>query len=107
MTPKEDQRGFFVRHRWLAGTLGVIAAVVILASFMGHGDIVPIRVATVTRGMIRSVVSTNGKVEPLRSFEAHAPAGTTVKRLLVKEGDHVMGGQLLVQLDDAEARSQA
>jgi HlyD family secretion protein len=107
MVAKENQDRFFVRHRWLVGTLGVIAAVVILASFRSHGDIVPIRVATVNRSSIRSVVSTNGKVEPLRSFEAHAPAGTTVKRLLVKEGEHVKSGQLLVQLDDAEARSQA
>jgi HlyD family secretion protein len=30
-----------------------------------------------------------------------------VKKLLVKEGEHVKKGQLLVQLDDAEARSQA
>jgi HlyD family secretion protein len=53
------------------------------------------------------VVSTNGKVEPLQNFEAHAPVGTTVQKLLVHEGDHVKKGQLLVQLDDAEARSQA
>jgi RND family efflux transporter MFP subunit len=30
-----------------------------------------------------------------------------VKRLLVKEGDHVRKGQLLLQLDDADLRSQA
>jgi HlyD family secretion protein len=30
-----------------------------------------------------------------------------VKRLLVKEGDHVRRGQLLLQLDDADLRSQA
>jgi HlyD family secretion protein len=43
----------------------------------------------------------------LHNFEAHAPVGTTVKRLLVKEGDHVKRGQLLLRLDDAEARSEA
>jgi HlyD family secretion protein len=74
---------------------------------MSRGDVVPVRTATVERGTIRSVVSTNGKVEPLQSFEAHAPVGTTVKKLLVKEGDPVKKGQLLVQLDDAEASSQA
>ena len=65
------------------------------------------RVAMVERGTIRSLVSTNGKIEPLQSFEAHAPVGTTVRKLLVKEGQHVKKGQLLVQLDDAEASSQA
>ncbi len=65
------------------------------------------RVATVERSTIRSIVSTNGKVEPLQSFESHAPVGTTVKKLLVKEGQQVKKGQLLAQLDDTEASSQA
>jgi HlyD family secretion protein len=66
-----------------------------------------VRVTTVERGPIRSLISTNGKVEPLQNFEAHSPAATTVKRLLVKEGDHVRKGQLLLQLDDANLRSLA
>lgn len=59
------------------------------------------------RGTIRSVVSTNGKVEPIHNFEAHAPIATTVQKLLVKEGDHVRKGQLLLQLDDDDIRTQA
>ncbi len=59
------------------------------------------------RGPIRSVVSTNGKIEPVLNFEAHAPIATTVKRLLVKEGDHVRKGELLLELDDADIRTQA
>jgi HlyD family secretion protein len=85
----------------------IVAAVLLLASFMSRGDSVPVRAATAQRTTIRSVVSTNGKVEPLQNFEAHAPIGTTVKKLLVKEGDHVKKGQLLVQMNDAEARSTA
>lgn len=69
----------------------------------------PLRITTTTvqRGSIRSLISTNGKVEPIQNFEAHAPVATTVKRLFVKEGDHVRKGQLLLQLDDADLRSQA
>ncbi len=107
MSLTTTNNGFWARRRWLLWTIGVIAAIVLLASFRLHDDPVPVRFATVVRSTIRSVVSTNGKVEPLQSFEAHAPIGTTVKKLLVKEGDHVKRGQLLVQLDDAEARSQA
>jgi HlyD family secretion protein len=66
-----------------------------------------VRAVAVERGPIRSVVSTNGKVEPIQNFEAHAPISTTVKQLLVKEGDHVRKGQLLLQLDDADIRTQA
>jgi HlyD family secretion protein len=98
---------FVARHRWLVWGGGIAAAVIVLASFMSHDDAVPIRAATVQPGTIRSIVSTNGKVEPLQTFEAHAPIGTTVKTLLVKEGDHVKQGQLMVQLDDAGARSDA
>ena len=102
-----NQDGFLGRHRWLVWTTGIAIAVLFLASFRSRGDAVPIRAATAMRGTIRSAVTTNGKIEPLRSFEAHAPVGTTVKRLLAKEGDHVRKGQLLAELDDAEARSQA
>jgi HlyD family secretion protein len=66
-----------------------------------------VRTTTVERGPIRSLISTNGKVEPIRNFEAHSPLATTVKRLLVKEGDHVRRGQLLLQLDDADLQSSA
>jgi HlyD family secretion protein len=99
--------GFWRRDRWLMWTSIIIAAVLLFASFMSRGDSVPVRAATAELTTIRSVVSTNGKVEPLENFEAHAPVGTTVRRVLVKEGDHVKKGELLIQMDDAEARSKA
>src|SRR6476661_11256843 len=107
MAMSSTQSGFLGRKRWLLWAAGIAVAVTLLASFMSRGDVVPVRVATVDRSTIRSIVSTNGKVEPLQSFESHAPVGTTVKKLLVKEGDRVKMGQLLAQLDDADARSQA
>lgn len=102
-----NSSGFWHRHRWLLGTLLVVAAVALLASFMSRGDVVPVRAATAQRMDIRSVVSTNGKIEPLQNFEAHAPVGTTVSAILVKEGQHVKKGQLLVRMSDADARSAA
>jgi HlyD family secretion protein len=72
-----------------------------------HQTPVKVRAVFVQRGPIRSVVSTNGKIEPVQNFEASAPIATTVKRLLVKEGDHVRKGQLLLQLDDADIHAQA
>jgi HlyD family secretion protein len=97
---------FVTRHRWLAAMLAIAAAVVLFAS-LSRDPAVPVRAVTAQRGTIRSVVSTNGKVEPLQNFEAHTPMGTTVKKILVREGDQVKKGQLLVQLDDAKARSLA
>ena len=101
------QSGLWSRNRWLLWTVAIIVAVVLLASFMSRGDAVPIRAAAAQRTTIRSVVSTNGKIEPIDNFEAHAPVGTIVRKLLVKEGDHVQKGQLLVQMNDADARSLA
>jgi len=83
-----------------------VIAVPILYSYLRQTPL-KVRATTVQRGPIRSLVSTNGKIEPLQNFEAHAPISTTVKRLLVKEGDHVHKGQLLLQLDDADIRTQA
>lgn len=78
----------------------------ILYSYL-HQTPLKVRATKVERGSIRSVISTNGKVEPIQNFEAHAPIATTVKRLYVKEGDHVRQGQLLLQLDDTDIRSRA
>ncbi len=102
-----NNTSFLTRHRWIVATVSIAAAVVLLASFISRDPAVPVRAVTAQRSVIRSVVSTNGKVEPLQNFEAHAPIGTTVKNILVHEGDHVKQGQLLVQLNDAEARSEA
>ena len=107
MAPIENRSGFFGRNRWLLWAVGIIAAVIVLASFMSRGEVVPVEAASAERGDIRAVISTNGKIEPLENFEAHAPVATTIKRLFVKEGAHVRKGQLLVQLDDFEAQSQA
>jgi HlyD family secretion protein len=93
------------RRRWIWLVLAVIA-VALLFSYL-HQPPLKVRATTVQRGLIRSLVSTNGKIEPIQNLEAHAPISTTVKRLLVKEGDHVGKGQLLIQLDDADIRSQA
>jgi HlyD family secretion protein len=100
--------GFFARNRWWIIAIAIVLAVVLFAAFNSmNGGVVPVRAARVSRSNIRSVISTNGKIEPVNNFEAHAPVATTVKRILVKEGDHVKRGQLLLQLDDADARTNA
>ena len=85
----------------------VAAAVLIFTGINRRRVVTPVRAEKVVRQEIASVISTNGKIEPVNSFEAHAPAPATVDKVLVAEGDHVKAGQLLVKLDDAEARSQA
>src|ERR1700753_700266 len=85
----------------------VIAAVLLFTGINRHRGSTPVRAEKVVRQEIASVISTNGKIEPVNSFEAHAPAPATVNKVLVAEGDHVKAGQLLLRLDDADARAQA
>ncbi|MGA7293912.1 MAG: efflux RND transporter periplasmic adaptor subunit [Terriglobales bacterium] len=95
-------------RRWWLTALALIAAVGLLAAFVSHrDDAIPVRTAVVEESSIRSVVSTNGKIEPVKNFEAHAPISTSVRRVYVKEGGSVKKGELLLVLDDAEARAQA
>jgi HlyD family secretion protein len=95
------------RFRWLVVAASV-GAVVLLAAFVSLGrKEVPIRAARAQRGNISSTISTNGKIEPVDNFEAHAPASTTVNRILAHEGDRVQANQLLLVLDSADAHAQA
>jgi HlyD family secretion protein len=90
----------------------IITAVAIVVIFYGvhlmtRGSL-PIRVAEATTGDLTSTVATNGKVEPqpLANFEAHAPFPGTIQTLGAHEGEKVHAGQLLVAMDDSEARSR-
>src|SRR5580658_11190616 len=95
-------------RRWWLTALAVLGAVAVLAAFVSRrDDPIPVRTAVVEQGTVRSLVSTNGKIEPVNNFEAHAPVATSVRRVLIKEGDAVKKGQLLLILDDADARAQA
>jgi HlyD family secretion protein len=94
--------------RFITVLVIAVAALLLFTGWMRlRSTVVPVRSEEVTREVIASVISTNGKIEPVRNFEAHAPAPATVKKILVKEGDRVKPGQLLLQLDDADARAQA
>src|SRR5437879_13161599 len=107
MTLNQKSPSIFSGSRWLVTALGIVVAVVLLGSFVSRrDDSVPVRAAVVQRGTIRSVVSTNGKVEPLRSLEAHAPLATTVTRVLVSQGDHVTEDQLAQKVDERAGRTQ-
>lgn len=85
----------------------VVVAVLVLAAFVSRRHDVPVRAATVEPTGITATIQTNGKIEPIDGFEAHAPFPTTVKKILVQQGQHVKAGQLLVELDDADAVARA
>jgi HlyD family secretion protein len=98
---------FLDRNRLLMGITVAILALLLFSGWVMRRGVVAVRAEKVARQQIASVISTNGKIEPVRNFEAHAPAPATVKRVLAHEGDLVKAGQLLLELDDAEARANA
>jgi HlyD family secretion protein len=107
MALNNKQAGSEKRGRWLP-VAGIVLLVILVAVVIStRGGTMAVRAVAVQRGAITSQISTNGKVEPLQNFEAHAPGPTTVRRVLVHEGQKVRRGQLLLQLDDADARSLA
>ena len=88
--------------------IGLTVAVVVLAAFVSlHRSQVAVRIGRADRETITENIATNGKIEALNNFEAYAPTATTVKKIYVQQGSWVKPGQLLLQLEDANARSQA
>jgi HlyD family secretion protein len=84
---------------------GIVLAVVVLAVVAVRSftrEKVEIRVAAVNHQNLLSTVSTNGRVEPVEYFQAHAPAAGVVAKLYVSVGQKVKAGDLLVKMDDAD-----
>ena len=92
------------RRLWLI----VVAALVltgILVFVSGRGATARVAVTDVVRENLSSVVSTNGKVEPVMPISSRASFPTFVKKVYAVEGQQVKRGQLLFALDDAGVRA--
>jgi HlyD family secretion protein len=82
---------------------------IVLAGIIVHSctqDEVGVTVTTATYQNLVSSVSTNGKVEPVDEFQAHAPAPGVVEKIYVEDGQKVKPGQLLVQMRDPEVSAR-
>jgi len=84
-------------------TLIVILGVVGIRSLLRTK--IAVRTATVTRQDLGSTVSTNGKVEPIQGFQAHAAAPGAISHLYVTVGQKVAAGTLLLSMDSSSAIS--
>jgi HlyD family secretion protein len=84
---------------------GLLVLIALLVFIGGRGSTARVAVADVARENVSSVVSTNGKVEPIqpRSFRAGYP--TFVERVYAVEGQQVKRGQMLFALDDTEVQA--
>jgi HlyD family secretion protein len=83
----------------------VIAGVVVMAGFVRlsvakrGGPAVDVRLDTVKRRDLVSIVTASGKIEPKKSVDILSDIMGRIVNLPVKEGDYVTKGQLLVAID--------
>ncbi len=88
--------------------LGVLAVLILVVFGIRRltRDVVFVRTAKLTTGDIVSSVSTNGKVEPVELFQAHAAEPSQVQEVYVHAGETVPAGTLLLKLQTADAVSK-
>ena len=65
-----------------------------------------LRIANVTRADLKSMIASNGKVEPVAPQTLRARFDGFVSRVVAVEGQSVRAGELLLTLDDAQVRAQ-
>jgi HlyD family secretion protein len=98
------------RKRISSSVLWIAAAIALVFIFFGvrrmTREKLPLRVAEAQVQDLIKPSSTNGRVEPQLTFEAHAPEASIVKDVFIHVGDRVHAGQLLVTLDDSNARAK-
>lgn len=85
------------------GIAVVAALLIILTVHFFTREVVEVRTAPVTYQNLVSSVSTNGKVEPVSEFQAHAFGPGQVEKVYVTVGQKVRAGQLLIRLNDGDA----
>lgn len=105
LSSDEEKPGSGGRSRplwwWIAVATAV--AVVLLGVVLARPQSVR-ATAVERRDVVRTIVLT-GRVRPAASPAVGVTTAGIVQRVLVREGDQVSSGQLLVQLDDARARA--
>jgi len=94
------------KHGWmLGGAVAVLALAGFLASRRDRGT--PVQAEPARIQDIQAKVSANGKIQAVKKADITANAIGQVTRMLVKEGDTVKSGQLLLEIDPIQSRAGA
>jgi len=109
-----------MRRLWLF-LIPLIAIAAVVAMFVANGRrdaavpvppvqaapaAVPVEVATVTKGDVARTVEVSGTVTSARMAEIFPKQSGRVARVLVQDGARVAAGQVLIELDTVDERSQ-
>jgi HlyD family secretion protein len=85
------------------GTVFILLVATVFAVRSMTRERVSIRTTQVVYGDISRTSPTNGKVEPLDDYQAHAAVAGQVQEIYVDLGDKVKAGALLLKMDDKYA----
>jgi HlyD family secretion protein len=99
-----EQKRSFAPLFWLAAIVIFAAIVFAIRSFTR--ETVTVKVAPASFETLTRLEPTTGKVEPIQEWQAHAPAPGVVQKIYVSEGDQVSAGQLVIRMDDTDARAR-
>lgn len=94
------------RRRAMFAVAGLAAFVALATYGAMAGSGAPSDTVTVARGDIHRVVGARGRVEPMAEVRLSASTLGRIAAVYVSEGDDVVEGQVLAQMDDSELRAQ-
>jgi len=88
----------------IAGGVVVVLALAIGGIVWSKQGTVSVQTGKVQRGDLTQIVTANGEVKPVQQNQANVNANSMGKitEILVKEGDHVTKGQLLMRTEDVQ-----
>lgn len=89
--------------------LWILLAIVVVVGgyfYFHRKPVIEVKVRRVSRQDLTSTIPTNGKVEPIVDFQAHAPNPGVIAKLYVHLGEQVQRGQQLLRMDSADASSR-
>jgi membrane fusion protein, macrolide-specific efflux system len=84
---------------------GAIAAAILVVGPASGSTSAQSRTVTVARGVVQSTVSGSGTLEPAKQIGADFANSGSLKTVYVHEGEHVLSGQLLAEIDPTSAES--
>ena len=91
---------------WITIVGVLIVGGLLLYAFPRSRNKIAVRTARVDRQPLINKIATNGRVDPVQDYQAHAPMPSVIEALPVRLGQHVSRGQELIRLDASDAQSK-
>ncbi len=93
-------------RKWIVLALVAALVLVVIIVIAGRAQAPAVPIVKVSREDLASAITSNGKVEPISPFVAHAQFPTFVDKVMATEGQAVHRGQVVLVLDAADTKSQ-